>query len=137
IGLYGQPNTRVSIRTVPVDRLPIKPPPPQVRARTVYMFYFGKQGGGIPSQPIPFTAPNDLGLAPGDKAELWYFDESPIPGQAPNDWRMAGTGTVSADGKTIATDPGVGIPKFCCGAAAWNGGRGNNQEPSDTPPGCP
>ncbi|NJD67632.1 MAG: hypothetical protein FIA90_02990 [candidate division NC10 bacterium] len=120
IGWDGQPNDKVSIRTVPIDRLPIKPPPPEVRARTVYMFYFGKQGGGTPSRPIPFAAPNDLGLAPGEKAELWYFDESRNPGEAPNDWRIAGTGTVSADGKTIVTDSGVGIPKFCCGASLFS-----------------
>src|SRR5262249_66762 len=42
-------------------------------------------------------------------------------GEAPNDWRLAGTATVSADGRMITTDPGVGIPKFCCGAAAIAG----------------
>jgi hypothetical protein len=45
-------------------------------------------------------------------AKLWYFDESPRKGEAPNDWRVAGTGTVSADGRTIRTDPGMGIPKI-------------------------
>ena len=122
VGWDGLAAKKVSIRTVPLDRLPVRPLPAWVRARTVYMFYFGKRGGGIPSRPVPFEAPNDLGLAPGDQAELWYFDESPNPGEAPNDWRMAGTGTVSPDGRTIVTDPGVGIPKFCCGAAAWSTG---------------
>jgi hypothetical protein len=83
------------------------------------MFYFGKRGGGIPRRPVPFEAPNELGLAPGEKALLWYYDESPRKGEAPNDWRVAGTGTVSDDGLTITTDPGVGIPKFCCGAAVF------------------
>ncbi len=46
---------------------------------SIYMFYFGKRGGGIPQQPVPF--------------------------EAPNDWRIAGTATVSADGRTITTDP--------------------------------
>ena len=120
IGWDGQPNQKVSMRAVPVDRLPIPPPPSSVLFNIVYMFYFGKVGGGTPTQPVPFSAPNDLGMEPGEKAELWYFDESPIPGGAPNDWRMAGLGTVSADGTTIVSDPGVGIPKFCCGAAAYN-----------------
>jgi RHS repeat-associated protein len=120
IGWDGQPNQKVSMRAVPIDRLPIPPPPSSVLFNIVYMFYFGKVGGGTPTQPIPFSAPNDLGMEPGDKAELWYFDESPIPGGAPNDWRMAGLGTVSTDGTTIVSDPGVGIPKFCCGAAAYN-----------------
>ncbi|OLD62965.1 MAG: hypothetical protein AUI47_10710 [Acidobacteria bacterium 13_1_40CM_2_68_5] len=120
IGWDGQPADKVSIRTVPADRLPVRPLPPEVTASKVYMFYFGKRGGGIPRRPVPFQAPNDLGLAPGEKAVLWYFDESPNRGEAPNDWRIAGTGTVSADGRTIMTDPGVGMPKFCCGAATWN-----------------
>lgn len=119
IGWDGQPNTRVSMRAVPVDRLPIPPPPVQGLTGTVYMFYFGKVGGGTPTEPIPFSVPNDAGLEPGEQAELWYFDESPIPGEAPNDWRLAGLGTVSADGTTLTTDPGVGIPRFCCGAAVW------------------
>lgn len=134
VGWDGQRNTKVSMRTVPIGSLPVPPPPPQVSAKTVFMFFFGKQGGGTPSQPIPFTAPNDLGLTPGDKADLWYFDESPNLGEAPNDWRVAGTGTVSADGKTIVSDPGVGIPKFCCGASLWNPRqRENPQQGGQTP----
>ncbi|MBI3825830.1 MAG: hypothetical protein HY294_07535, partial [Candidatus Rokubacteria bacterium] len=131
MGWDGQAATKVSIRTVPINRLPITPLPPTLRVKTVYMFYFGKIGGGVPAHPVPFQAPNDLGLAPGAKAQLWYYDESPIPGQAPNDWRMAGTATVSADGATIATDPGAGIPKFCCGATALAEAR---QGSSSTPP---
>lgn len=133
IGWDGQPNEKVSIRTVPIDRLPVPPLPPEVNARTVYMFYFGKQGGGTPTQPVPFEAPNDLGLAPGEKAELWYFDESPNLGEAPNAWRLAGSGTVSEDGTVIATDPGVGIPKFCCGAAVWSGSRVSGFQSGPTP----
>ena len=119
IGWDGNPNTKVSIRRVPIDALPVPPPPPDVQAKTVYMFYFGKMGGGVPTTPIPVTAPNDLGLEPGEKANLWYYNESPNLGEAPNEWSIAGTGTVSEDGKTISTDPGVGIPRFCCGAIAW------------------
>ncbi|MBZ0160622.1 MAG: DUF6531 domain-containing protein [bacterium] len=133
VGWDGQPNEQVSIRTVPIDRLPVPPLPPEVNARTVYMFYFGKQGGGTPTQPIPFEAPNDLGLAPGEKAELWYFDESSNLGEAPNAWRLAGTGTVSENGTSIATDPGVGIPKFCCGAAVWSSSRVGDPQGGPTP----
>jgi len=119
IGWDGEVNTKVSARKVPIDALPVPPTPPQVQARSVYMFYFDKQGGGVPTTPIPVTVPNDMGLKPGEKAELWYFNESPNVGEAPNEWNMAGIGTVSADGKTITTDPGVGIPRFCCGAIVW------------------
>ena len=134
IGWDGKRADKVSIRTVPVDRLPVRPLPAGNTATTVYMFYFGKRGGGIPQQPVPFEAPNDQGLAPGAKAQLWYFDESPRKGEAPNDWRVAGTATVSADGRTIKTDPGVGIPKFCCGAAAISAvNNPANQQPGPTP----
>jgi hypothetical protein len=60
MGWDGQPNTKVSIRTVPIDRLPVSPVPAEAGGGTVYMFYFGKRGGGTASQPIPFEAPNDL-----------------------------------------------------------------------------
>jgi len=84
---------------------------------------------------VPFEAPNDLGLAPGEKARLWYFDESPRRGDAPNDWRVAGPATVTADGRTIKTDPGVGMPKFCCGAAGFEAVRpaGEPRESLDAP----
>jgi len=121
VGWDGKANTKVSVRTVPVNRLPVKPVPANANIRTVYMFYFNKVGGGKPDRPIPVKAPNDLGLLPGEKAVLWYYDESPNEGEAPNDWAIAGTGTVTADGKYIVSDSGVGIPKYCCGATAWGG----------------
>ncbi|MEM7828079.1 MAG: carboxypeptidase-like regulatory domain-containing protein [Candidatus Aenigmatarchaeota archaeon] len=121
-GWDGKPNKRVSVRTVPTDRLPVKPLPDNAYVKTIYMFYFDKIGGGIPDEPIPVKFPNDLGLLPGQKAIIWYYDESPNEGEAPNDWAIAGTGTVTPDGRYIISDPGVGIPKFCCGA---------------TGPGCP
>ncbi|MEK7717753.1 MAG: DUF6531 domain-containing protein, partial [Pseudomonadota bacterium] len=120
-GWDGKPNQKISVRTVPIDRLPVKPLPPNANVRTVYMFYFDKIGGGIPDAPIPIKAKNDLELLPSEKAVLWYYDESPNEGEAPNDWAIAGTGTVTPDGKYIVSDPGVGIPKFCCGATAWGG----------------
>jgi RHS repeat-associated protein len=120
-GWDGKANERVSIRTLAPDRLPVRPLPDHSKARSVYMFYFDKIGGGIPDKPIPFKARNDLGLMPGEKVVLWYYDESPNEDEAPNDWAVAGTGTVTSDGRYITTDPGVGIPKFCCGAAAWGG----------------
>jgi len=121
IGWDGKVNDRVSMRTVPPDRLPIRPLPENTHVRTVTMFFFDKVGGGRPDQPIPFKSPNILRLLPGEKATLWYYDESSADGEAANDWAIAGTGTVSPDGRYIVTDPGVGIPKFCCGATAWGG----------------
>jgi hypothetical protein len=81
--------------------------------------------GGLPSAPIPVTLPNDLDLNPEDKAELWYYDAAPFPGVL-GAWRLAGMGTVSQDGATIASDPGVGIQRFCggCGLSCFI----NNQD---------
>lgn len=116
MGWDGQPNTKVSMTPVPVDRLPVTPPPAHHHVKQTYLFNFGKPGGGYPSRPIPVLAPNDLGGLPGERAEFWYFDESPTPDPNSNQWKKYGEGTVSADGRQIIPDPGVGQPKFCCGA---------------------
>ena len=120
IGWDGQPNTQMSVRRVPIDRLPVPPPPAGLFSTAAYMDYFGKPGGGTPTEPIPVTLPNDLDLPPGAQAELWYFDEAP-DGSRPNQWAKYGTGTVSNDGSQIvpdidpATGKQFGQPRFCCG----------------------
>ena len=116
IGWDGQVNTQIGVRPVPLDRLAIPPPPPGVETNVVYMFSFGKVGGGTPSAPVPITFPNTVGAYPGQQVELWFFNEAP-DGTAPNAWQMFGLGTVSTDGKLIVSNPGVGIPRFCCGAS--------------------
>jgi RHS repeat-associated protein len=115
VGWDGQPNTQVSVTPVPIDRLPIRPIPEGVQTNTVYMFNFNKPGGGYPTRPIPIVLPNDLGGEPGDRVNLWYYDESPEADPNSNQWRIYGQGTISQDGRTIIPDPGVGQPKFCCG----------------------
>ena len=120
IGWDGQPNTQISVRRVPIDRIPVPPPPAGLFTTAAYMDYFGKPGGGTASEPIPVTLPNDLDLPPGAQAELWYFDEAP-DGSRPNQWAQYGTGTVSNDGSQIvpdidpATGKPFGQPRFCCG----------------------
>jgi RHS repeat-associated protein len=120
IGWDGQPNTQVSVRRVPIDRIPVPPIPAGLFGTAAYMDYFGKPGGGTPTEPIPVTLPNDLDLPPGAQAELWYFDEAP-DGSRPNQWAKYGTGTVSQDGSQIvpdidpATGKQFGQPRFCCG----------------------
>ncbi|HWO56270.1 MAG TPA: IPT/TIG domain-containing protein, partial [bacterium] len=120
IGWDGQPIDKINVRTVTVDRLPIRPLPAGVNTRTVYLYYFFRPGGAFPSEPIPVTMNNDTGALPGEKVELWYYDESPEADPSSNQWRIMGQGTVSEDGKSIVSDPGVGIPKFCCGATFAN-----------------
>ncbi len=121
LGWDGQPNTQVSIRRVPTDRAPLPPFPADRYSPTLFMYYFGKQGGGTPSAPVPITYPNDLDIPPGTQVELWFYDEAP-DGSRPNAWAQYGTGTVSADGSQVIpdTDPSTGKPfgqpRFCCGA---------------------
>ena len=115
MGWDNQPNTRVSVTRVPIDRLPLPPIPPDVSTPWVYMFNFGKAGGGYPNRPIPIVFPNETNSPPGTRVDLWYYDESPTPDVNSNQWKIYGQGTVSEDGRQIVPDPGVGQPKFCCG----------------------
>jgi RHS repeat-associated protein len=120
IGWDGQLNTQLSVRRVPIDRIPVPPLPAGLVTTAAYMDYFAKPGGGTPTEPIPVTLPNDLDLPPGTQAQLWYFDEAP-DGSRPNQWAQYGTGTVSANGSQIVPDinPSTGKqygqPRFCCG----------------------
>ena len=108
------------MRCVPIDRVPLPPLPADLVPGVVYMDYFGKLGGGTPTEPIPVTLPNDLDLPAGTQVELWHFDEAP-DGSRPNQWAQYGTGTVSNDGSQIvpdidpATGKQFGQPRFCCG----------------------
>lgn len=121
IGWDGQPNTKVSVTQVPIDRLLVKPIPSHLYTKSAYVFSFGKPGGGYPNRPIPVIYPNDLGAPPGARMELWYYDEEPVPDPNSHQWKMYGRGTVTQDGKQVVPDPGVGMPKFCCGITltAW------------------
>lgn len=123
-GWDGVKKSRMAIERILPEKLPVPQPPiPIVEA---YQLYFGTPMGGIPDQPIPITLPNVAGAEPGEKSEIWYFDGSPMGGVG--EWKLAGLGTISPDGKTVSTDPGQGIPRFCgvCGLPC--------QKKSPTPP---
>jgi RHS repeat-associated protein len=121
IGWDGKPNTQFSVTAVPIDRSPLPPLPAGLSASQIYLFSFGKIGGGIPTGNVFIDTPNDVGGLSGEKVELYFFDEAP-DGTAPNQWKRYGTGTISADGARIITDINpdtklpYGIPRFCCGA---------------------
>jgi RHS repeat-associated protein len=138
LGWDGQPVTRINVRKVPVDRLPIRPIPAGQTSASVYLFYFFREGGGTPSTPIPVAVDNDSGALPGEQVELWYYDEEPLPNPNSHQWRLMGLGTVSADGTKIVSNAGVGIPKFCCGAMNWQRpGAGTNTGASAGNGNCP
>jgi hypothetical protein len=69
--------------------------------------------------PAKLTLPNLDGLAPGEITELYSFDHD--LGQ----FIAIGTGTVSEDGTTVVSDPGVGIVK-----GGWH--CGGNPNPTGT-----
>ena len=123
IGWDGQPNTQFGVTAVPIDRSPLPPLmlPAGFEARETYLFSFGKVGGGVPTGNIPIDVPNHYGALPGERVDLYFFNEAP-DGSAPNQWEKYGTATVSLDGTTLVTDINpttglpYGIPRFCCGA---------------------
>ncbi len=112
-GYDGVVKSRIAVERIMPDKLPVSSPP--FPMREAYQLYFGTPMGGIPSAPIPVTLPNVGEFEPGDQAEIWYFDGSPMGGTG--EWKLAGLGTVSDDGRTVASNAGVGIPRFCgvCG----------------------
>lgn len=98
-GSDGQPNTKVSITALPPDRVPRIPD--NAAPRTVYLVGFEKHGGGLPSKPVPMTAPNETGEDPGTRMQFWYYDKSPSPDPASHQWKLAGYGTVSPMGARL------------------------------------
>lgn len=133
-GWDGVVKTRIAVERIMPDKLPVSSPP--FPMREAYQLYFGTPMGGIPSQPIPVTLPNVSEKEPGEQAEIWFFDGSPMGGSG--EWKLAGMGTVSPDGKTVVSNPGVGIPRFCgvCGLLSLNCPPPPN--PPQPPPGrCP
>lgn len=72
--------------------------------------------------PAAMTIPNLDGLAPHAKTEMYSYDHDLAAFVA------IGTGTVSADGSVIASDPGMGVMKagwHCCGDPLTIGNAGH------------
>jgi RHS repeat-associated protein len=116
VGWDGTPKQRIAVERLHPDALPV--PPPEFPTGSLYQVFFGTPMGGLPSQPLPISLPNDQHLEPGERAEIWYYDAAPLPGAVAG-WRLAGDATVSADGTRAVSDPGVGLARFCgvCGIA--------------------
>ena len=100
------PGTQVGIFRVASDRLPA-PLPDGLN----HSFDITVQADAPNfDEPAPVTFPNTEGLTPGEKSLLMSFDH------AKGEWVVVGTMTVSADGQTVTTDPGVGVR-----APGWHG----------------
>jgi len=112
-GWDGVTKTRIAVERIAPEDLPVPTPP--FRMREAYQMYFGTPMGGIPSAPIPVTLPNVAEADPGTELDIWFFDGSPMGGTG--EWKIAGKGVVSEDGRTVTSLPGQGIPRFCgvCG----------------------
>lgn len=119
----GSPVTRTSVTCVDMDRTPA-PLPASVGTNVVFT---SQPGGARPAQgtTIPVTYPNLAGLDPGSRVELYNFDPDFVR------WYIYGYGRVSADGKLIVPEPGVGLPYF-----SWhfpNASPNGNPSPDDCP----
>ncbi|MBL9176289.1 MAG: hypothetical protein JNL10_22290 [Verrucomicrobiales bacterium] len=97
---------RVGIAPVPPDRLP-EPLPEGLKFPLVITVQ--TDGPQNFDQPVPVRFPNlpdpltGAPLAPGAKSALWSFNHDT------GTWEIAGPMTVTADGRFVETDPGVGI----------------------------
>jgi RHS repeat-associated protein len=103
----GTRGGRVGIAPVPPDRLP-GPLPDGVNPALVITVQ--TDGPGNFDVPVPVCFPNlpdpqtGILLPPGAKSALFSFNHDT------GEFEFAGSMTVSADGRLICTDPGVGVP---------------------------
>jgi len=109
----GSPGLQAGIAPVPPDRLP-GPLPEQLDMGVVITVQTdGAENFDAPAPVVfPNVAPPSTGILPlpGEKLSLWSFNHDS------GDWEIVGSATVSADGLTVASDPGVGIK-----APGWHG----------------
>jgi len=138
----GTPVSHMSVTPLPIDRIPA-PLPADVMTAEVYTAQPGNartNNDPVTNLPIqiPVTYPNDMHADPGTSCKLWVFDHDNVH------WRVYGTGTVSADGRTIVpdTNPSTGKP-FGLDSFAWHfvspppPATATDSNPGDDCPPCP
>ena len=102
----GTRGGRVGIAAVPPDRLP-EPLPPGLNLPLVITIQ--TDGPMNFDRPVPVRFPNTPNprtgqpLPPGAKSALWSFNHDI------GEWDIVGSMTVTADGRFVETDPGVGV----------------------------
>jgi hypothetical protein len=129
----GTRGGRVGIAPVPPDRLP-EPLPPGLNLPLVITIQ--TDGPMNFDRPVPVRFPNTPNprtgqpLPPGAKSALWSFNHDT------GEWDIVGPMTVTADGRFVETDPGVGVLQ-----PGWHGqdpasrGEGDFSEYGSLPPG--
>lgn len=96
----GDPVTKAVVIPVPPNRLPAPLPSAMTTSLVVSVQAPGATAFDVPAA---VTMPNVDNLPAGSKAQLVSFNHSA------GRWEAQGTATVSSDGTTVSTDPGVGI----------------------------
>ncbi len=97
----GSTTGSMGVTQVSSDQVPM---PPQGGAAPPWVGTLQPPGVRF-DPPAQVTAPNSLGLPPGQIVDMFSFDHDL------NQFVGIGTGTVQADGATIVSDPGSGIRK--------------------------
>src|SRR5262249_5052941 len=117
VGPDGSPlaDFQVGVSTVPSELVRDMLPPGVLQ----HTFDITVQAPGVATftTPVPLTFPNLFAAAPGTKLDFLSFDHT--TGRLV----IEGTATVSADGRSVKTDPGTGVTH-----PGWHG---------MTPPGSP
>jgi hypothetical protein len=103
----GSKQGLISVTQVTADKMPMEAPN-GLQARFIVTI---QPPGTVFDPPARFTLPNVDGYPPGHITEMYSFDHD--LGQ----FVTIASGTVSADGRVIVSDPGQGIIK-----AGWHGG---------------
>lgn len=122
----GARGGRVGMAPVPPDRLP-EPLPAGLNLPLVITVQ--TDGPQNFDRPAPVRFPNlpdpvtGRLLAPGEKSALWSFDHDK------GKWELVGPMTVTADGKYVETDPGVGIRQ-----PGWHGSTPGTPPEGGPPP---
>ncbi|MBS1859363.1 MAG: hypothetical protein JST11_28575 [Acidobacteria bacterium] len=118
----GSKSGCVSVSLVHTDRMPMVPGFGQQPRFLVTI----QPSGALFSPPAPLSMPNVDGLPPHAVTEMYSYDHDISAFVA------IGTGTVSADGMSIVSNPGVGVIK-----AGWHcGGNPNSSGTAATCPQC-
>ena len=99
----GNPVANAVVGISPVPSALIKDELPPGLEQHTFDITIQTPGGSVLTTPASLTFPNVFGLAAGEKTYLVSFNHTT------GKLEIDGTGTVSADGETVSSDPGQGV----------------------------